>query len=287
MLERLARQRRPLAGLVVVDNDASAEVRSIVASAPGGPVDYLAAPGNLGPAGGIALGMEHLLQRAADDDWIVSVDDDDPPAHDGVLGDLLAFGDRLLDDGIPLGGVGLVGSRFDLDRGRTVRVPDAELQGPVAVDYIGGNQFPTYRARAVRAVGPFRSDLFFGLDDLEFGLRLKRSGFALYADGAGWLRGRAEGGRLGLDGQPAGALGPPTWRRYYSLRNLIAILRDHGRTQAALRVTVLHGLAKPLRNAPRAPGLALAHLRLNARACADGWRGRMGRSLEPVPKVLV
>jgi hypothetical protein len=82
-------------------------------------------------------------------------------------------------------------------------------------------------------------------------------------------------------------LGTPGWRRYYSLRNLIYLLRQHGHTLTALRVTILRGVAKPLLNLPLRPVLGLRHLRSNLRAARDGWTGRLGRQVSPDNRPVV
>jgi hypothetical protein len=175
--------------------------------------------------------------------------------------------------------VGLTGARFDWRRARLVRPRDEGVTGRAAIDCIGGNQLPVYLVEAVRSVGTFSSDLFFGFDDLEFGLRLRRAGYRMYTPGSDWL-GRRSREPVGL-GRVTVGLGTLDWRRYYSLRNMIHILRLFGRSAAAARVTIVQGLVKPLVNLPRSPRLASGHLRLNLAACRDGWTGRLGRTLEP------
>jgi hypothetical protein len=127
----------------------------------------------------------------------------------------------------------------------------------------------------------FRPELFFGFEELEYGLRLRAAGWSLYVDGDRWRAGRIMLGRLDVGGGPSVGLARTTWRDYYRLRNLIAILLGAGRRRAALRVSLLVGLGKPLANAPRQPGRALARLRLYWRACRDGWTGTLGRTIEP------
>ena len=265
---------------MVVDNAPSAEGRQIVRSVVPG-AEYVPASGNLGPAGGIAAGMELLLPEA-DDDWIVTLDDDDPPVDVAVFATLMDYAADVAKRDPMVAGVGVEGQRFDRRRGRIVWVPDDALVGDVSVDYIGGDFFPCYSVRAIRAVGTFRRDLFFGFDDLEYGLRMRTAGYSLYASGPVFCASRAANGDLGKDLVPSRSLGKLTWRRYYSLRNLVRILRDLGWFAAALRVTIVVGIAKPLANLLVDPRLALGHLWLNARACFDAWTGRMGRTVEPV-----
>jgi hypothetical protein len=282
MLQRLADSERPVDRLVVVDNSPTADAELLVERyrSRGRDAEYVAAPENLGPAGAVALAMSRLLPGAADDDWIVLFDDGEPPDTE-ELAEMWAFALRMRAEDRRLGAVGGVGATFDWARGRVVRVPDHRLEGPVPVDYIGSGQLPLYRAPAVRAVGVFKPELFFGFEELEYGLRLRAAGWSLYVDGDRWRAGRQLLGRLDVAGGPTVGLAETTWRDYYRLRNLIAILLGAGRRRAAARVSLLVGLGKPLVNAPRQPGRSLRRLRLNWRACRDGWAGRLGRTVEP------
>jgi GT2 family glycosyltransferase len=282
MLDRLAEEDQPLELLVVVDNAPSARARQLVDvyRARDRRVVYIATSENLGPAGGRAVGMGRLLMTAADADWIVCLDDDEPPSS-GELTALVRFAEQMVARDSTTGAVGASGGRFDLRRGLVVRVPDDELIGPISVDSIGGGQLPLYRVKAIRRAGAFSPDLFFGFEELELGMRLREHGYSLYADGVRWRERRERGGRLGLDPRPSHNLGPVTSRRYYSLRNLIYVLRMHRKPSTALRVALLHGVVKPLANLLVSPRCAIRHLRLNIRAISDAWRGRMGRTVEP------
>ncbi len=281
----LRRQTRSLDSLVVVDNDPRRSARLIVDAhgLPATRVEYLASGDNVGCAGGNAIGMRHVLQDATDEGWIITLDDDDPPRSPETIETLGGFAEDMRRADPLVGGVGLCGGRFDLSRGRFGTVSDAELVGPVRSSWVGGNQFPCYSVRAVRTVGVFDERFFINFEDLDYGLRMQDHGFAIYAHGDFWRGERERLGRLTRELVPARSLGDPGWRRYYSLRNLGYILRQRGRRRVALQVSGL-GLAKPLYNFPRSPRLAWAHFRLNARAVADAYRGRMGRTVEPAPK---
>jgi glycosyltransferase involved in cell wall biosynthesis len=293
MLRRLDDQVRRLDTLVVVDNDPAASARAAVEAFAArrrvgtGPrrgaaprVSYVATGGNAGPAGGIARGMRAVLEHAADDDWIVSLDDDDPPASADVFARLEALGRGLRARGENVGGVGMAGGRFSPGRAQAVHVPDAELVGAVPCDWIGGNQFPCYAVRALRQVGVFDERLFFGFDDLDFGLRLAAGGWSLFAEGGLWRGARGRAGRLGGAPQPSRLVDPPSWRRYYSTRNMTYILWQGGHRAGVARLAA-RALAKPLVNLPRRPTVAARHLAVDARAIADALRDRMGLTVEP------
>jgi glycosyltransferase involved in cell wall biosynthesis len=284
-LRRLQQQERRLDSLVVVDNDPAESARMTVERYAGSQsgIRYLPTGANLGPAGGIAAGMRHVLAHAGDDDWMVLLDDDDPPRTADRLRVLAELADGLRRRDRNVAGVGASGTRFDVSRARASRVPDDDLVGPVRTHGIGGNQLPFYSVPAVRQVGVFDESLFFGFDDLEYGLRLGASGYSLYAHGEVWRSDREHYRRIGLDTSPQKGLDEPSWRRYYSLRNLIVILRRRGHHLAALRLAG-RSVAKPLVNLPRMPTRALQHLRLNARAIVDAYRGNMGMTVPPQPK---
>jgi glycosyltransferase involved in cell wall biosynthesis len=292
-LDRLRGQTRPPDRLLVVDNGSDPEVRATVERqiAAGLSAEYVDAGDNLGPAGGYAIGMEMILLDAGEEDWIFLFDDDDPPFFDDAIAKALDFGREMVRRDPSTCGVGISGGRFDLRRGRVIRISDDQIQGPVPVDHITGGGLPAYRVAAVRNVGtPLRS-LFFGFEELEYGLRLIRHGFTLYADGERWAtRKKVKRGAGLLPPEEVSAnraartrvtIAEPSWRRYYSLRNLIYILRLAGADGTAIRIAITRGLLKPLLNLPIAPRRAWNSLGSNWRAIRDGWRGRLGRTLSP------
>jgi glycosyltransferase involved in cell wall biosynthesis len=286
MLVALASQDRRLDHLVVVDNDPTPTNERIVRQQypNGDSLEYLPSPENLGPAGGIALGMDRVLRFAEDRDWIVLVDDNDPPFSTTLLGDLAHFGESMLARDPLTAGVGRVGARFDWTRGRLIamgRISNEQPGDAVAVDTIGGGHFPFYLARAVRSVGLFSSELFFGGEELEFGLRMREAGFSLYADASLWRETMKVDGTIGRDNRPSLRLSELSWRRYYDLRNLVHILRSFRRSRTAVRISLVRGIGKPLANVFLSPRMSMKHLKMNLRACRDAWTGRLGRTLEP------
>lgn len=280
--ERLAQQDRVLDHLIVIDNAPTEASHAAVeaAGASAGSVEHLEMEDNLGFTGGVAAGMHRVLEIADDRDWIVVLDDDDPVPYPTIFSELERFAEEMLARDDRTAGVGISGGRFDWRRGRIRRVPDRELQGSVRVDHVAGNQVPFYLVAAVREAGTFHAPLFFGLSEIEFGLRLTRAGYSFYANGDIWRQRRGDAGRLGLDLRPAWRLGPTNWRRYYVLRNSIYMLRRFSHPGTALRVTAVN-LLKPLINLPVEPRLATRHLAMNIRATWDGWAGRMGLRVQP------
>jgi rhamnopyranosyl-N-acetylglucosaminyl-diphospho-decaprenol beta-1,3/1,4-galactofuranosyltransferase len=263
---------------IVVDNassdDCAAVVSTIAEQIPQLRLKYVDAGTNTGSAGGTAVGMTTALTIAKDDDWIMRCDDDQLPASNNLFRTLLTEAQRCLAADAQTGAVGRNGARYDVRAARLVKPPHNSSSRFVPVDYLSTGWFPIFRVSAVREAGVFRTDLFFGFDEVEYGLRLTRRGYRLY--------------RLDLPGHdrtltrpPDLRLGSATWRRYYSLRNQIVISREYFGLGAALRVAMETGLLKPLANVPPTPGLALQHLQLNMKAITHAFQGRLGRAVEP------
>jgi GT2 family glycosyltransferase len=272
--------------LVLVSNDGSDAARDVADHCRShGLETQLIEPGdNLGPAGGTAAAMDWILSAStSDDDWVTRFDDDKELPYTSLVGDLERFATEQLAVHPRLGAVGAVGSRYDFRRGRLIRIDDAELDGPVDVDYVPTNRFPLYRVKAIRETGGFDGRLFFGSSEVEFGLRLRRAGFTILADSSTWKQlGRKTAEIAGASHR----LEPWNWRRYYSLRNQVYYLRAFGHPWVAARVALVRGIGKPAANLLVSPRLAATHLRWNCRAVVDGWRGRLGRTVEPSGEMI-
>jgi glycosyltransferase involved in cell wall biosynthesis len=280
MLERLAGQSKRLDTLVIVDNGDPQDPGSMTRSGAAESVTYLPSGDNLGPAGGLRVGCDLVLEYADLDDWVLFLDDDDPPGDDGSIEALHRFAVEQAVADPSLGGVGLVGARLDRRSGLLRRIPDADLAGAVSVDYLGGGQLPMYRVAALADARP-EPALFFGFDDLDVGLGVLAQGFRLYCDGAVWRQARSRSARLGLGASlPSRRQPAPTWRSYYSHRNMVYILRSHGLIGAAAwrSVTIV---GKAIVNLPLSPRTSLAALGQAITAVLDGWRGRLGRTVQP------
>lgn len=279
-LRRLATQTRPLTTLTVVDNDADPAVKHLVegplgeAAATHG-VRYVAAPGNPGPAGGFSIGIDEVLRRdPAPSDLVVLLDDNDPPRTDDVFADTVAVLADLRATHPDVGGVGCWGAAL----GKRGRLRMATEPVPVPVDYLAGGACPHYTVEALQATGGPDPDLFFGFEELDLGRSIGRAGFRLWSSGLARQHGWAE---MMTRTRASARVSTPTWRRYYSTRNLIVVLRKDHRTFDAAFVSIVAGLGKPLVNLVRHPRAAWATLRLTTPAVAHAWTGRSGRRVDP------
>lgn len=276
-LASLEAQTFPLTTLLVVDNDDDPKTQAILDSYPGaaGAISYLGVSNNPGPAGGIAAGITEVLKDKPDEDWLVLLDDNDPPFTDDTLEVLATAADQLSRRHEDVGGVGIWGAH--LERGGRLRAATGDT--PEQVAYLPGGAIPHYQIAQLRKAGGPDPSLFFGFDDLDLGLAFERVGSTLFS--GGFAR---ELGRVAMveNRTVSASVSPATWRRYYSLRNLIIVLRRNDRAGAALSMSLLAGIAKPLANLPVQPRLACKNLRLNALALSHGWRMQSGKSFDPV-----
>lgn len=275
-LGALRRQRRPLDRLVVVNNGTPGDLDQLAdelrfAATDG--ADVIDTGDNLGPAGGIAVGMRRALESASDDDALVLLDDDDPLPDDAVLHELvvaLTVGRR---ERPTLAGVALRGAR--LDRRTGVLHGARPVEGEATdVDYLKSGWAATYSVAAVRQVDVFDASLFFGFDDLEYGLRLRDAGFVL----------EVHDGRRDAPAEsppPAAAYRRSPWRTYYTTRNLVVIYRRYGLRSAAARTGFVQGVAKPVANLLRRPRNARVQAHMAIAGLTHALRGRMGRRVEP------
>lgn len=277
-LHRLADQTAPLDTLVVVDNDADPSIGELVASCdpmPATEVVYIPLGGNPGPAGGFTAGLAELLPTADDDDIVVLLDDNDPPKRNETFAEVQRVLRELQRENDDVGGVGTWGA--SLRRGGRLRTETAAV--PVPVDYLSGNGCPHYLAGALRAVGGPDPALFFGFEELDLGLSLQRAGYRIWSSGIAREHGLSA---MVEPARPAAGVEAPTWRRYYSFRNLVVVLRKDGRTFDALAMSLVAGVVKPTLNLVVRPRIAVANLRVNVAALHHGWRRRLGKRIDPV-----
>lgn len=277
MLSALRGQTKAVSELVVVDNGSDRASRSLALEAG---ATYIDPGGNLGPAGGVARAMKHVLPNANDNDWLVLLDDDDPPEADDILEYLWQFAQTQWALEPRTAAVGEVGGRYNSRLGIFRRLEDHEIVGAVPVDVIGGGHLPMYRCGALRQVGVFDEGLFFGFEEGEFGLRLRQAGYALYADSQTWLSRRSRSGRLGRASRSVRTpLKKAAWRRYYGVRNATLIAWRYGGLGAPLLVA-LGGAVKgvyALARTRRPP----AEVLLPVRGALDGLLRREGRTINP------
>jgi glycosyltransferase involved in cell wall biosynthesis len=282
-LTRLLSQTRPPDVILIVDNE-GCQATAQVGEQLGDPrVTYQCMPDNRGPAGAAAVGLQRLSQEGCD--WIYWGDDNDPPAFPDDLGRLVTIAAAATED-VPAVGIG--GCLFNWTTGESERLLDSTLLGVIEVDQFAGNGHWLFRREAVVSVGVPDERLFFGFEEMEYSLRLRREGWRLLIDGERLMDYRRKNGRVGLSNRPrpglAGAFPWIPWRQYYSTRNYIFMMRRCFNRHDLARKEVLKAVGRSVVGSLRGPYYCAALALLQARAIIDGYAGRMGRLVEPVAK---
>lgn len=279
-VRRLLEQSRPPERILVIDNAASRETEDALRALADSRVEYQPMERNAGPAGAAACALARLRDQGFD--WILWGDDDDPPRTGDTLERLV----RLIasHDGPELGGVAAVGARWDWRRGETRRLADRELHGVLDVDAVGGNQCLIVRSAVLEDAGLPNPRLFFGLEEMEFCLRIRRAGYRLLVEGDLMRGHRQLAGRLGMEvrRRPARRHRPETlWRRYYNSRNYIFLMRHTFHRPDLARREAVKALVRTV--AAWGGGLRYGWLytRLQLAGVRDGFAERMGRTVEP------
>ena len=177
---------------------------------------------------------------------------------------------------------------WDWATGEIRRVPDQALSGLISVDAISGNQHLILRAELVAKVGLPDSRLFFGLEELEYCLRIRAAGYRLLVDGDLMREYRARSGHLRR--RRRRLIVPhcsyaSIWRQDDSTRNYIfAMTRTFQHPELARR-ELFKAIGRTCFSWARGPRYGSAFTRLQIRGVVDGYLGRMGRTVIPTPKV--
>lgn len=260
VLQGLARQETPPTVVAVADNDPGESAKSVVdlvSRSTGMSVLHVPVGANLGPAGGWERAVEELQQRGDRGGWVAILDDDDPIEHPRVLAELLVAAETAQAD---VAALGLRGAELSRVSATLHRVhPGAHTR---EVDYLAGGGTPLYRWKVIDELGFFAGELFFGFEDLEFGLRLQAAGYRLLvvptehhtvADTA--------------------AVRTP-WREYYKARSIVTICRRHLGTAPLVATLARSLLLGGLVLAIRTRNLNLIRARWHG--AVDALRGSLG-----------
>jgi rhamnopyranosyl-N-acetylglucosaminyl-diphospho-decaprenol beta-1,3/1,4-galactofuranosyltransferase len=264
-LRAIRAQTRPPDRVYVVDN-AGDDSTSALLRGEFPDVIHLRTEENLG-GGGRAHGIEAARADGFDAFWLV--DDDSPPLPDALEALLAAAQCRS-------GRVGIIGGRGGMVRFGLIRhvadphrLTDRRVgDGLFAVDFVLLDGSLVLR-RTVDAIGVPRVDYFIMMEDVEYPLRARRTGFEVL------LLSRDLMQRRHLGSKPGSAL----WRNYYQSRNHVRMALDF-RSPSLFFGCVIRQ-AHFLIAALRAPDRRWERVKLRWRGLRDGLRGRMGRRVEP------
>jgi GT2 family glycosyltransferase len=220
-IKKLLYQSLPPSFILVIDNGSQDITSIMIKQLNDERISHHSVGYNSGPAGGAYWGMKLLFEKGYD--WVLWVDDDDPPKFDDLFEQMFKIVSD--NDNHTLGMVGAVGSRFDNRKAKIVRLNDEQLKGYIDVDAISGGMFPLVSKRIFNHGILPSLNFFFGFEELNFCLSLKREGFRILTSGELHYQHRELMGRLNLNRiiyqkKSENLL----WREYYSVRNLLHIL---------------------------------------------------------------
>lgn len=221
-LKKLFQQTDPPGQVLIIDNDPDLSAKELALGSYPVPVNYHAMGYNAGPAGAANAGMKILFEQGWE--WVLWVDDNDAPLFADAVENIFKIPVQY---GQPqnIGMIGAVGVRFNKKKAITNRLKDSELKGVVEVDNIAGNMLPLINRRVYEKNILPDPAIFFGFEELEFSLSVKRSGLAVLVSGEEMLRYRRATGRIGFTRELYTKKDlRRLWREYYSVRNIIYII---------------------------------------------------------------
>lgn len=270
--------------ILIVDNSKSAETKSKFQQMADDRIGYHAVGYNSGPAGGAYWGLKILFERGFD--WVLWVDDDDPPKFNNLFDDLFQI--IQANDSHSLGIVGAVGERFNRNRSKIVRLKDDQLKGYLDVDTISGNMFPLVSNRVFEKGILPTAELFFGFEDLGFCLATKKAGFHILTSGDVHLNHRKETGRLNLKKKTYNKRSHEAlWREYYSIRSLIFIMLYQEKKLVGSCFVIVRYIVKSLFVFKFGFRYGIKTFIMIWKGLLDGILGRLGMRVLPVNKTIV
>ncbi|WP_339868372.1 glycosyltransferase [uncultured Algoriphagus sp.] len=258
--------------ILIVDNSITSNVTDSLHADLGENVTIYKVGQNLGPAGAAKIGLQRMTDVGCD--WIYWGDDDDPPEDKLVFERLLSLTKKYP----KAGAVGLGGGKFNPYTGRTKRLQNSDLSLSDEVDFIPGNKSFLINATLVKQGILPSPELFFGFEELDYCLKIKKAGFKLYVDGDYWLEQRKKMGAGNPDQQfKSTHWGKklPSIRTYYSARNMLTILLKN-RLYFALIYNFLKILFKAISGFRFGLEYGKLSWKMNMMALTDFLRGKLG-----------
>lgn len=229
-IEKILSQSIAPEKLLIVDNSES-NATELMIKRLGNPVlVYHKVGKNSGPAGAAKVGLELLSKEGFD--WIYWGDDDDAPIFEDTFKILLHT--ALSDE--KCGCVGVVGQYFNRFTGFVKRVPNEllQLEGVLEVDTIAGGMSKIVNGEMIRECQIFPDEkLFFGMEELDFDLKIKKVGYKLLVDRTFYYKHRLRWNRVDVPNKSMRAKSNNALvREYYSIRNGLYIYQKNGLVSA-------------------------------------------------------
>jgi GT2 family glycosyltransferase len=224
-IDSLFSQTFPPEKILVIDNSYTDRTAILLSEINNPKVIYYRVGYNSGPAGAAKIGLKILAEEGYD--WIYWGDDDDPPIFSYTFEILM----QICNKDNNCGCVGAVGHFFNTKTGLMNRVSDEELifSGVFEVDSIAGNMSKIVNGEMIRKYKILPDEkLFFGFEELDFDLQIKKNGYKLLVDRQLYYEHRKYSNRLGLKKRDFKKKNKSLLiREYYSIRNILYITKKN------------------------------------------------------------
>ena len=279
-IEEIFKQTLPPHSLLIIDNSDDEATQLMYEQTNDSRLQYHKVGYNSGPAGAAAIGIKILFEQGYE--WVVWGDDDDPPQFNDVIENLFSIIPKI--DIKTIGVIGSVGVNFNNSTGLIERIPDKDLNGILDVDCVAGNMFPLlHRNIYLNTIFP-DPDLFFGFEELDFCLAVKRAKLRVIVPGKEMYRHRVIHKRLNLVKNYKLKALQSLWREYYSTRNRIYILLKKEKSYKGVVKISIRTFVKMVYGFK----FGFKYGRLNfyflSKGLYDGFCNRMGMTISPNPK---
>ncbi len=273
-IEKILSQSIAPQKLLIVDNSES-NTTELMIKRLGNPVlVYHKVGKNSGPAGAAKVGLELLSKEGFD--WIYWGDDDDAPIFEDTFKILLRT--ALSDE--KCGCVGVVGQYFNRFTGFVKRVPNELLQteGVLKVDTIAGGMSKIVSGEMIRKHQIFPDEkLFFGMEELDFDLKIRRIGYSLFVDRPFYYKHRLKWNKVAVSNKTLKAKSDNALvREYYSIRNGLYIYSKNKLITASIIFFFYHAIKQII---SFKFGIKQGKIRVNFffKAISDLIRAKMGK----------
>ncbi|MCZ2845104.1 MAG: glycosyltransferase [Candidatus Bathyarchaeota archaeon] len=226
-IKELQRQTFRPEYILVVDNSESYDTQKAIEKLSNPIVKYHRVGYNSGPAGAASIGLQKLTDKGFK--WIYWGDDDNPPKHRTIFENFFSKIEKLSkESNIEVGVFGGRGGNLNKVTGRISSLTNSQLQKAdiIEVDVVPGGHTMLVNAEVViQKVFP-EGKLFFGFEELDFCLKVRKKGFKVVVDSEDWLKENSKEGNIAANFKWKGSsFGDSSllWRNYYSTRNLLYI----------------------------------------------------------------
>jgi GT2 family glycosyltransferase len=135
-------------------------------------------------------------------------------------------------------------------------------------------------ARVIEKAGLPDPDLFFGFEEFDYCLRIRKSGYKLLVNGVLFKEYRIKSGKPQRRTEDV-FKNKVLWREYYSVRNLLYIFTHKHFNLWVILVIVTRTVVKQLFSLRQGVAYFRIYAKLTCRAIIDGIRKNMGLTLQP------